>query len=227
MSFDDTTRALMEYEDALWRHGAAVTRRLHAGLTRQRAEWVAQSHGVFLTEDALALWMWHDGDAEASSCANGWSGKPGIAAWLSFPCLDDAMGIAREGASDSRLRPVQDTGERFFHLPVAIHGRDQMIGMECREGAVDSRGYYGSVGDSGNPGLPFSQMVRSWIAYVESGYWMVYPDGELRTEQRWGLPGCVGSQRTREIAELMYAESVRGAAPTLRVWRMGSCDGIR
>ncbi|MDD6461834.1 MAG: hypothetical protein PUF51_05180 [Bifidobacteriaceae bacterium] len=220
MTFQETTQALREYEDVLQEHGADVVRRLHPGLTREDALHAAEKRGLFLTEDALALWMWHDGDASAESSTNSWCGDAGIVASLSFPSLGDALDIALKNPvlKDSRKAAPGSIIDVYL-LPVATLWGEPHISLHCTKQnpdvmedapmpVQDTLAFYGDayVVDDSTHTIPFAQMVRSWTRYVQMGYWKVYPDGQLREDQYWGLPGHSGEQEVKDLLKKLDGE---------------------
>lgn len=223
--FPFATFALGKYEELLVEHDADVVRRLRPGLTREEAERVAERNGVFLDDDALALWMWHDGDALADSEANGWHGLPGIAAGLSFPSLADALTLARRVQSGDAYRhwadlngmdmiPPLDAAPEViaksareisqFFLPVATLMGEPVISLQCirpeKASMIEFGIYLGSVDRDlrDTHRWIFTDMLLEWLHNVKSGYWLVYPDGQLRTNQYWGLSGHDGEQEVKE-----------------------------
>lgn len=220
MSFQETTQALREYEDVLQEQGADVVRRLRPGLTREAALHAAERRGLFLTEDALALWMWHDGDASAESSTNSWCGDAGIVASLSFPSLGDALDIALQNPllKDSRKGDAESSVDAYL-LPVSTLWGEPHISLHCTKKspdapqdasmpARDTAAFYGDAYgiDDSECAVPFAQMIRSWIRYVQIGYWKVYPDGQLREDQYWGLPGHAGEQEVKDLLRKLDEE---------------------
>lgn len=62
MTAAEVTEALVSWEERLRALGAGVVGHLRPGLSRQQVEDLAGEFGVRLTQDAVAVWMWHDGD---------------------------------------------------------------------------------------------------------------------------------------------------------------------
>ena len=227
MTFQETTQELREYQDVLQEYGADVVRRLRPGLTREDALHAAEKRGLFLTEDALALWMWHDGDASAESSTNSWCGDAGIVASLSFPSLGDALDIALKNPvlKDESRKADPESVIDVYSLPVATLWGEPHISLHCtkqnpdalKDAPVpgDTLTYYGDgyltyfgdgYGVDSIHTIPFAQMVRSWTRYVQMGYWKVYPDGQLREDQYWGLPGHSGEQEVKDLLKKLDGE---------------------
>lgn len=68
MSFESVTAALQSYEKILTDCGCAAVGRLRPGLSKDEAQRLAADYDITLTEDALAVWMWHDGDGTFARC---------------------------------------------------------------------------------------------------------------------------------------------------------------
>lgn len=195
MSAEEISQALREYESVLAEHGAAVVRRLRPGISRDKALAIAQRHGFHMSEEALAMWMWHDGDEEGPKLDNGWCGQPGIVAWYSFPCLEASLTIMEE-TYGSQLGPKPDETttewpDRRCIIPFAYHTCYTVYSFFCPPDE-ETDIFYGERYDRPHPAV---DVIRSWTEAVRSGMWRVYPDGQLRSDQLWGSSD---SQHKRE-----------------------------
>lgn len=68
MAFDEVRKALDAYTTYLDSIGSMLPRRLEPGLDESEAQRIAHGWDVTLSEDALAVWTWHDGEGLARVC---------------------------------------------------------------------------------------------------------------------------------------------------------------
>lgn len=62
MSSTEVTRLLHRWESRLRDLGAPSVHALRPGRTRRQVDELAAEYGLEVSDDAAALWMWHDGD---------------------------------------------------------------------------------------------------------------------------------------------------------------------
>ncbi len=118
MAFNEVTEALREYEAKVAEKGGAAVRRLRPGLTREDAQRIAAGYDVTLTEDALAVWMWHDGEGTLPYCPGNpdhqCNGSYGIFAESGFPPLSVAFQLTE------RMCALWDSFENSAPFPANV-----------------------------------------------------------------------------------------------------------
>lgn len=203
MAFDEVTEALREYEAKVAEKGGTAPRRLRPGLTREDAQRIAAGYDVTLTEDALAVWMWHDGEGTVPYCP-GYRDKAestsGIFAGVGFPPLSVAFQLAERmcalwewGDGDGgypthhmKKNDVKDynggtSAMCLWDIPLVVYDADlpQTV-IDSHDSEVkDSLALpcdYGYVDPSSRTVLDF---VRKEIDRLEDGTYTVNEDGIL------------------------------------------------
>lgn len=113
MAFDEVMAALQAYEKWCVDVGCTAVRRLSPGLRESDAQRIAGEYGVGLTEDALAVWMWHDGDGvlrHRPPFPGGYNEPGGVFTPYGFPSLRAAFEITAGMVAFTEWTSIAQTG---------------------------------------------------------------------------------------------------------------------
>lgn len=207
MTAVEVTQALMGFEERLRGLGMPVVDRLRPGLTREQVGQISAELGVRLSQDAAALWMWHDGDR-----LNEYDdlGVPSLTPFTVFCGLRSSL---RRSAMLHELTWDQDAfgdptlgvslylNSMFDRQYVIMFHTTTPVVMDCRyPDAPDSpTGIYASDGGIGGT-IALAERIGWWHWALDNGYWIPTPDGAWDVDLN-RAPGQLIGLHVRDNAE--------------------------
>ncbi len=207
MTAVEVTQALRGFEERLRGLGMPVVDRLRPGLTGEQVDRVSAEFGVRLSQDAAALWMWHDGDRR--DYEDDW-GVPSLTPFTVFCGLGSSL---RRSARLHELTWDQDAfGDPILGVPlylncmfhrqyvIMLHTTTPVI-MDCKDPeAPDSpTGIYASDGGLGAT-IPLAERIGWWHWALDNAYWIPTADGAWDVDHTRS-PGQLIGLHVRDNAE--------------------------
>jgi hypothetical protein len=205
----EVTQALRGFEERLRGLGMPVVDRLRSGLTRQQVDEISAEFGVRLSQDAAALWMWHDGDR--LNYEDDWR-VPSLTPYKAFCGLRSSLQRSAhqheltwdQEAFDDPVLGAPDSiylTSMFDRQYVMLFHNDSPVVMDCKDpDAPDSpTGSYGVVGGLGAT-ISLTERIGWWHWALDNGHWIPTPDGA------WGIddtraPGQLIGLHVRDNAD--------------------------
>jgi hypothetical protein len=197
----EVIRALVRYEQRLRDLGVPVAERLRPGLAREEVDRLAAEFAVVLSEDAVALWMWHDGDR--LQYEDDW-GTPSLTPTGVFCGLRAALERSlrtHETTWDQDVDPARpDLDWRFHREWIALTQGTTALIVDCREPeAVDSpTGLWTADGGLGRT-ITLAERIGWWHWALDHGHWMPSPNGTWLVDDTRS-PGALVGLHARDNA---------------------------
>lgn len=182
MTAVEVTQALVGFEARLRDLGVPVVDRLRPGLSREQVERISAEFRVHLSEDAAALWMWHDGDR--ATYEDDW-GVPSLTPFKVFCGLHSAL---ERSARMHRLTwsDTVDTSEPWgpewdahfrTQYVILLDAGNHPLTMDCTnpQAADSPTGIYASDEGLGAT-ISLTERIRWWHWALDNGHWLLMPD---------------------------------------------------
>ena len=205
MTAVEVTQALVGFEDRLRGLGVPVVDRLRPGLSREQVEQISAEFGVQLSEDAAALWMWHDGDRED------FRDDPPVPSLTPFKVFCGLRSALERSAFMHKVTwtdafedpqpwgPEWDAHFRTQYVILLEAGANPLT-MDCTDPtAPDSpTGIYAADEGLGAT-ISLTERISWWRWAIDNGHWLLTPD------KKWDIdwtraPGQVVGLHVRDNA---------------------------
>lgn len=180
MTASEVTQALSGWEERLRGLGAPVAARLRPGLTRAQADAIAAEFEVRLSEEAAAIWMWHDGDRAAF--AERWM-EPSLRPFGPFCDLRTSLEKSRELHEllwDDEENEPELVEVMFRREWVTIIGSQFPLIIDCTDPEAPTSTTAMFTPDAGiaqTPHLSIVERTGWWHWALDHGAWSIAADG--------------------------------------------------
>ena len=179
MSATEVTQLLHRWEARLRDLGAPCIHALRPGLTRRQVDELAAGYGLEVSDDAAALWMWHDGDTPVDDLR-------GLTPRGRFRGLQDSLKRSRwlqritcEGEDDGDYSDEGPGAELYFRRDFLtfLEAEDPLY-VDCTPGtAGTATGFYISHDAARAPRLELADRLHRWHDALDRGLWRIDADG--------------------------------------------------
>jgi hypothetical protein len=172
----EVEQALIEYEGLLHRRGAKVAFNLRPGATADEFTAMEQKYGFTLTQDARAVWAWHNGTNVGSYTDASHQLKAGVP----FYGLDRSLEHGRfltESDIDVFEEESEYLGRKLIMLDFDATGDAIDCAVTDEETSMVVTVMRDSPWHEFAPGVSVAGKIRWWIWAVENGLWEVAAGG--------------------------------------------------
>jgi len=182
VTFAEVTQALVGFEARLRDLGLPVVDRLRPGLSREQVDQIGAEFGVRLSQDAAAVWMWHDGDREHSD--DDWR-VPSLTPFKVFCGLRSALERSAmmhritwtDAFEDPQPWGPEWEGHFRSQYVIVLDDGNRPLTMDCTDPAASDSptGLY-APGFGIGATIPLAERVGWWHWALDNGHWLVTAD---------------------------------------------------